>query len=189
MRTLFLDAQRPINSRLLDPPNKQNLGSGTISISQKLEKPMREFSIKSWDQLLRDQIEIIRNEIHAGRITAVAWFDGDQWGDITEPIFIGEGNGAQLEFPMPFDNCFPPSWKIWVNQTLNTSWSMSGDILTFTAAPTGRITGIGKRKFRVIVVDNSDAIMSEEQILTSNEEGVYSMEPLVFQEVRATSIA
>lgn len=185
MRTLLIDAQRPIESRLLDPANKESTGNAAYSISRKYEKPMREFSVKSWDTMLRDQIEIIRNEIHAGRVTATAWFDGDQWGNVRKPIFIAEGDGIQEEFPMPFDNCFPSSWKIWVNQTLTTTWAMVGDTLIFTSAPSGRITGIGKHKFRVIIVDNAESLLTESQIYTNTEEqGVYSMTPIVLREVQ-----
>ena len=190
MRCLFLDIQRPAASKLTDPSNAQDLGSGNVSISRRFEKPMREFSLKSWERLFRDQMEIIRNEIHAGRITAIANFDGDQWGNITEPIFIAEGNGSQLEFPMPFDNCFPSSWKIWVGQTLNTAWTMPGDVLTFSSAPTGRITGIGKRWFRVRMVDNSDSVLGESQVYTNTDgDGVYEMEDITLREVQGTSIA
>lgn len=193
MRTLFLDVIRPIDSKLLDPSQSDDLGSGgAISRSPKYDRPIREFSLKSWDTILRDQMEIIRNEIQAGRITGIFWLDGDQYGEITEPIFIGEGNSSQTQFVMPFPNVFAPSWKIWDGRTLKTDWTMDEEpgVITFTSAPIGRLTGIGKRKFRVVIVDSSDSILSESQLYTNTDgEGVYSMQPIIFREANGVNIA
>jgi hypothetical protein len=192
LRCLFLEVNRPLDSKLLDPVGNEDLGSGgAVSLSKKLDRPIREFTVKSWDQLLRSQIEMIRNEIHAGRITGVFWTDGDQYGDITEPIFIADGNGSQTQFVMPFANVFAPSWKIWVGQALTTTWTMDEEpgVITFTSAPTGRITGLGKRKFRVVMVDNSGSILSESQLVTTSTDGAYSMEPIVLREANAVNVA
>jgi len=191
MRTLFLDVKRPVESRLLDPSTAEDLGGAAKSINKKLYKPVREFSLEPWDQLLRTQMEIIRNEIHAGRITGVFWLDGDQYGDITEPIFIAEGNGVQTEFPLPFDNVFAPSWVIYVNGVVYTNWTMQEEsgVLVCGTAPTGRITGKGKRKFRVIMQNSSESILSESQLYSNDPDGVYALQnPLVFLEVEATNI-
>lgn len=192
MRALFLDVNRPLESKLLDPGGNEDLGSGgAVSLSRKLDRPIREFTIKSWDVLLKTQIEIIRNEIHAGRITGVFWTDGDQYGEITEPIYIADGNGNQTQFTMPFANVFAPSWKIWVGQVLTTAWTMDEEpgVITFTSAPTGRITGIGKRKFKVIMVDNSDSILTESQLVTTATDGGYSMEPITLREANSVNLA
>jgi len=192
MRALFLDPIRPIGSKLLDPSQSSDLGgSGALSISKKLDRPIREFNIKSWDTLLKTQMEQIRNEIHAGRISGVFWLDGDQYGETEEPIFIAEGNSAQLQFVMPYPNLFAPSWKIWDGTTLVTTWTIDEEpgVITFQSAPTGRITGIGKRKFRVVMVDSSGSILSETQLYSHLEDGVYSMEPITLREANGVAIA
>ena len=193
IRALFLDPVRPINSKLLDPSQSADLGGGgAVSISKKLDRPIREFSIKSWDTLLRTQMELIRNEIQAGRISGVFWFDADQYGETTEPIFIGEGNSSQLQFVMPYPNVFAPSWKIWDGSTLVTDWTMDDEpgVITFTSAPSGRITGMGKRKYRVIMIDSSGSILSETQLYSRSSDGagVYSMEPIVLREANGVNI-
>jgi hypothetical protein len=191
MRTLFLDIKHPIESRLLDPSTSDDLGGAAKTIHKKLQKPIREFSLEPWDQLLRDQMEVIRNEVHAGRITGVFWLDGDQYGDITEPIFIADGNGVQTEFPMPFDNIFAPSWIIYEDGVAITNWTMKEEsgILVCGTAPSGRLTGIGKRKFRVIFRDSSESILSETQLYSSDTDGVYALQnPITLLEVEATNI-
>jgi len=187
MRAFFIDPQRPIESRLLDPISNEVLGEMVLSLSNKLQKPRREIRINSWDTLLQDQIEQIRNEIHGGRGTGVFFLDGDIWATINYPIFVGNGNGVQTEFPLPINDAFPSSWKFWDNQTLKTDWTMVRDPATvvFTAAPTGRITGTGKRKFRVILQTSDDSIFTETQLYRNTTDGVYSMNPLVFLEVEA----
>ena len=191
MRTLWLDCQRPIDSKLLDPSSSDRIGGAALSINKRFAKPMREFSLKSWDTLLADQMEIIRNEVHAGRISGVFWLDGDAWGNITEPVYINDADGVQLQYPMPYDNVFAPSWKIYINGILNTGWTMHEQtgVLVFTTAPTGRITGTGKRKFRVVINENSEAILSESQIYSSRTDGVYSMNALVLMEVEGVNVA
>jgi hypothetical protein len=186
MRTLFLDVNYPIQSKLFDPPTRADVGESAVATSAKLDKPRRQFTLQTWDQLLRDQVENIRNEIHSGRITGVFWFDGGPWGDVTENIFIGEGNSFQKEFPMPFDNVFAPSWLIYVNGVLNTNWTMKeqAGILVFTSAPTGRITGNGKRKFRVVLEDQSESILDE----TQHHQSVFGIGSIILREVQATSV-
>lgn len=191
MKALFLDIQPPLESKLLDPRSTQNLGVGALSLSKKLDRPLREFSAKTWEKLLRDQIQILRNEIHAGRVTGVFFTDGDQYGDIVEPIFISDGNGSQTQFLMPFPYVHAPSWKIWDNQTLKTDWVMDEEVgsITFTAAPVGRITGIGKRKFKVVIIDNSESLLNESQIYKNNSgEGVYEHTAIVLREVFGVNV-
>lgn len=190
MRTLYLDIERPMDTRLLDPSNSEKVGGPVLTINTSFTKPMREFTIRSWNTLLKDQMEIIRNEVHAGRISGVFWFDGEAYGDITEPIYIGDGNNSQTEFPMPFDNVFAPSWEIKVNNVLNTGWTMyeQSGVLVFTSAPTGRITGTGKRKFRVVMTPNSDSLLGESQLYSRSDDGVYTMQPITLTEVQAVNI-
>lgn len=194
MRALFLDPIRPITSKLLDPSQSSDLGGGgAVSISKKLDRPIREFSVASWDTLLKTQMELIRNEIQAGRISGVFWLDGDQYGETTEPIFIAEGNGSQKQFVMPYPNVFAPSWKIWDGIDLITDWTMDEEpgVLVCTTAPSGRITGIGKRKYRVIMIDSSGSILSETQLYSRIDDsaGVYSMEPIILREANGVSVA
>ena len=194
MRGLFIDIDYSaggLESRLLDPATRSELGGGAFAINKRLFKPVREFSLKSWDKLFRDQMENIRNEIHSGRITGVFWLDGGQYGEIKEPIFIGEADGQRTEFPMPVDNCFAPSWKIYINGVLNTSWTMAEEsgVLIFSTAPTGRVTGTGKRKFRVIIIDDSDSILAENQVYTNKTgDGVYSQTAIKLLEVEAVNV-
>lgn len=191
MRALFIDIQRPLESKLLDPINQEQIGEGVISMSAKLSKPRREFTVNSWDTLLQAQIEQIRNEIQGARGTAVFYLDGDIWAEINEPMFISNGNGVQKQFPLPVDNIFPSSCKFWDNQTLKTDWTIIRDpaTVTFTAAPTGRITFVGRRKFRVINTPSDSGIFNESQLYRNEDEGAYSMSPLVFLEVEAINIA
>jgi hypothetical protein len=191
MKALFIDVQRPIESRLLDPATTEAVGDAVITRSARLPKPRREFTLKSWDTLLATQAELIRNGIHASRITSVFWFDGDKYAEIEERIFIGEGNGSQLEFPLPYNNVFPSSWKIYVNETLNTGWTMRKDsgVIVFSSAPSGRISGLGKHKFRVVMVDESDSILSESQIYSSDQGQVYELAPITLLEVEGVNVA
>jgi hypothetical protein len=161
VRGLFFDINFPMDSNLVDPGIRASIGNSVVSTGIRYEKPRRRFVIRTWDSLLKEQIAILRNEIHAARVTSVLWFDGGSYGDIIEPIFISEGNGLQTEFAMPVDNVFAPSWLIYVNGVLNTAWSMreQSGILVFAVAPTGRITGKGKRKFRVILEDEGDSLL------------------------------
>lgn len=191
MRAVFIDIQRPIDSKLNDPTNSQSLGGMVMSVNTKLTKPRRDFSIRSWDTLLANQIELIRNDMHSSRSSAVFWLDGDVWANINEPMFVANGNGVQTQFPMPVDNIFASSCKFWDNQTLKTDWTLISDpaTVTFTAAPTGRITFIGKRKFRVMLSENQDTLLSESQLWSNSTDGVYSMQPLNFIEVEAVNVA
>jgi len=190
MRALFLDIERPIESRLLDPSSSEKLGQGATSRSASLAKPIREFTLKSWDTLLLAQAEKIRNEIHAARITGVFWLFINGYNEATEPIFIGQGNGSQTEFPAPYNDILAPTWKLYVNQTLTTGWTApGGDTFKFISAPTGRITGIGKRKFRVVITENNESILSESQIFSGPDGSVYVIEPLIFTEAEGVNVA
>lgn len=191
MRAFFIDPQRPIESRLLDPVAAQNLGGASVSLAAKLEKPRREITVKSWDTLLQAQVEQIRNEIHAARSTGVFFVDGDIWATIEYPMFVANGNGVQKQFPLPVNDVFPSSSKFWDDQTLKTDWTMVRDpaTVTFTAAPTGRITWIGKRKFRMIIIPSEDSIFNESQLYRNSTDGVYSMAPLIFLEVEGVNRA
>ena len=191
MRAIFIDIQRPLDSKLVDPVNSQSLGGMVMSVNTKLTKPRRDFSIRSWDNLLASQIELLRSDLHGSRSGGVFWFDGDVWSNINEPMFVANGNGSQLQFQLPVDNVFPSSCKFWDNQTLVTDWTMNSDpaIVTFTSAPTGRITFIGKRKFRIMMADNQDTLLSESQLWSDGTDGVYSMQPINFVEVEAVSVA
>ena len=188
MRHLILDPSLPIESRLLDAANTDGLGGGAISRSIGFCKPYREFTIKSWENLLQDQAEIIRNAIHGGRITAVYWLQIAGYDTITEPIFIADGNNVQLEFPTPFNDIYAPSWILKVNQTVVTNWTCVGDTFVFTSAPSGRITGTGKRRYRVIIQANNDSLLNEQQLFVSDEGQVYSLAPVVFTEVEGVNI-
>jgi hypothetical protein len=61
--------------------------------------------------------------------------------------------------------------------------------VTFATAPTGRITGTGKRKFRVILQTSDDSIFSETQLYRNSTDGAYNMSPLSFLEVEGVNIA
>lgn len=189
MRAMFLDVQRPIGTRLLDPSSTSNLGQGAISRSQSLAKPMREFTIRSWDTLLLEQAENIRNELHAARITGVYWLYIDTYNEATTPIFIGQGNGSQTQFPAPYNDVRRDSWILYVNGTINTGWTVNGDVFVFSSAPTGRITGIGKRKFRVMLADETESLVSESQLYKGDDGSVYNIEPIVLKEVEGVSIS
>lgn len=192
MKALFFDLDGPLDSQLIDPSSIDNVGDGIVAIKKKLFKPKREFGLKSWDTLLKDQMEIIRNAVHSYRITAVFYFDGDFYGEITEPIYIADGNNSQLEFPMPFDNVFASSWIIYVNGTIVTNWTMMEEegVLVFDSAPTGRITGKGKRKFRVIFKPDQTTLLNESQIYRNTSgDAVYSAQPIVLTEVGAVNIS
>lgn len=192
MKAVFIDVQRPIESKLIDPnSSSQNVGDSAISRLALLTKPRREFTFKSWDTLMGPQAEIIRNWIHMARITGVFALDGDHYGIIEEPIFIAEGNGVQKEYPLPFDNVYPSSWKIWVGTTLNTGWTMkpNSGILVFSSAPTGRITGIGKRWFRVAFDDQEASLLNESQVYSSPEDQVYSLQPITLIEVEGVDVS
>ncbi len=191
MKAIFLDIERPMQSRLVDPAISKDLGGGAVSINRRLFKPVREFELKPWEQLLRDQTEILRHIVHESRVTGIFWLDGDQYADIHEPIFIGHGNGVSKEYPMPFNNVFAPSWVIYVNRVPRTDWTMKEEagILVFSGtAPVGRITGVGKRKFRVIFKPGEDNLLSETQVHTTQKgEGVYSIEPIRLIEVEGVN--
>jgi hypothetical protein len=191
MRGIFIDIQRPLDSKLIDPLEVNSLGEAAVSLVNKLSKPRREFSIRSWDTLLQSQIEQIRNEIHAGRSTGVFFTDGDIWADITEPMFVANGNGIQKQIPLPVDNIFPSSCSFYDNGVLKTDWTIIRDPATvvFTAAPTGRITFTGKRKFRVVLTANDGSIFSESQLYRNEDDGVYNFQPLVFIEVEGVGRA
>lgn len=191
MRAIFIDIERPLESRLLDPVNMQGLGDMAISVQTKTTRPRREFSIKSWDTLLEQQMELIRNEIHAARAIAVFWLDGDKYADINEPMFVANGNGSQTEFPLPVNNVFPSSCKFWDNQTLKTDWTMISEpaVVSFTAAPTGRITFVGRRKFRVMQRNDNETLLAESQLYSNTTDGVYSFQPLNLIEVEGVNVA
>lgn len=190
MRAIFIDVQRPLDSKLLDPVDTQSLGGMVTTLTTKLARPRREFGVRSWDTLLHQQIELLRNEIHTGRANGVYWLDGDKYSEINEPMFIGNGNGVQLQFPLPINNVFPSSCKFWDNQTLKTDWTLSTEpaVVTFTSAPIGRITYVGKRKFRVIQKVDNDTILSESQIFSSDTDSAYTAEPIIFLEVEGVDI-
>ena len=188
MRALFLEVERPISSKLLDPVQSKRIGDGALSRSASLFKPMREITIKSWDQLLRPQLEKIRNEIAAGRITGTFWLRIDSFGgDMHEPMFIAEGDGVNTQFPMPVNNVYPNSWVITVSGVTVTAWTMTADTITFTSAPTGRIEGYGKRKFKVMLQE-SESILEETEIYRNDTEAVGSVTPLVFIEVEGVNV-
>jgi hypothetical protein len=191
MRALFIDIQRPLDSKLLDPINSEQLGENAISMSNKLTKPRREFSIRSWDTLLQAQVEQIRNEIHGARSTGVFFIDGDIWAEINEPMFVANGNGIQKQFPLPVDNIFPSSCQFYDNGVAKTDTTFVRDPATviFTAAPSGRITFTGKRKFRVIMVPSDTGIFNESQLFRDDDDGAYTVQPLVFTEVEAVNRA
>jgi hypothetical protein len=191
MRAIFIDIQRPLESKLLDPVTSQSLGGMVTSLNIKLDKPRREFNVRSWDTLLHQQMELLRNEIHSGRANGVYWLDGEKYGFIEEPMFVANGNSVQKQFQLPVNNVFPSSCKFWDNQTLKTDWTINSEpaIVTFTSAPTGRITFIGKRKFRVIQKVENDVLLAESQLFSNTTDGVYTAEPINFIEVEAVDIA
>lgn len=189
MRAIFIDIQRPLDSSLLDPLVTNQLGESAISMASKFPKPRREFKVKSWDMLLEAQIEQIRNELHAARGAGVFFIDGDVWSEINVPMFVANGNGSQKQFPLPIDNVFPSSCKFWDDTSVKTDWTIVRDpaTVTFTAAPSGRITFTGKHKFRVALASSEDGIFSESQIFRNTEDGVYSFSAIVLREVEAVN--
>ena len=191
MRAIFIDIQRPLDSKLLDPLITNQLGEAAVSLSNTYPKPRREFRVQSWDTLLQAQIEQVRNEIHGARSTGTFFVDGDIWAEINVPMFVANGNGVQTQFPLPVDNIFPSSCKFWDNTEVKTDWTMVRDpaTVTFTAAPTGRITFTGKRKFRCIIAATEDSIFSESQLYRNTEDGVYSFTGIVLREVEAVNRA
>lgn len=187
MRATFLDVSYPLESNLLDPPIRSAMGDSALSTGRKLEKPRRQFVITiAGEYLLSGQMELLRNAIHSARITGVMWYDGGSWNEITEPIWIADGNSVQTEFLMPFDNVYAPSWILYENGVINTGWTMKeqSGVVVFNTAPTGRITGKGKRKFRVVMEDQSDVILKE----TQHHQQVFSMGTITLREVQAVNI-
>jgi len=97
------------------------------------------------------------------------WFDGAGFGEVTEPIMVGEGDGVNQDFNLPHQYVFTASLIVYYGGAVTAAWSpLGGDGIStcgaihFTGVPaTGMpITAKYRRKCKCLLQVEQDTTRS-----------------------------
>jgi hypothetical protein len=102
------------------------------------------------------------------------WFDGAGFGEVTEPILVGEGDGVVADFNLPHQYVFIASLIVYSGGSVITTWSpLGGDGVStcssihFVSAPASNIPIMAKYRRKIKTLLNVEQDISRSRLLRS----------------------
>lgn len=160
MHTAFVDPQHTLPCTSEAPTLKDPLGGGSQQLRSQYTRVMHKWTLDV--PALQQRMDPFIGFLEYLKGDTPFWFDGAEFGEITEKtvIFIGDGHTEQVR--LPHRHVYASTIVAYVDDTLVTNWSPIGDGITCEAIEftgeiplNGVVTAKYKRRFKC-VVETSD---------------------------------
>ena len=160
MKGVMLQGYDPPSMSILAPQITSDLGGGLFPSHRRWHKSYHEFRYNFVVQR-RERADEFRHVVRHLQGDTEFYFDGGEWGDLTEPIHIAYGDGSKSQFELPDADVLASSFVLYNNKILEPRWTLDADagmVTTgFVPASGDELTALYKRLFRCKIISTGDS--------------------------------